>query len=202
MNSSKKKDFENEKKSKENDNKSKENDNKSEEEKENEKEKENEIKKKIQLAIEDAKKYYQIYYANPNPLFINQLRTQTINILLSNYSLNDILVIKKILQKYSYFNDITLSSFEPQKKNKQWNKNNSKDREPITEGEKNRMDKEKRAKEIEKINMINKIIIGIGKNLSLSGDTGEEDKKNYNNLQSLTINYLNFDKKLTDNLFK
>ena len=202
MNSSKKKDFENEKKSKENDNKSKENDNKSEEEKENEKEKENEIKKKIQLAIEDAKKYYQIYYANPNPLFINQLRTQTINILLSNYSLNDILVIKKILQKYSYFNDITLTSFEPQKKNKQWNKNKSKDREPVTEGEKNRMDKEKRAKEIEKINMINKIIIGIGKNLSLSGDTGEEDKKNYNNLQSLTINYLNFDKKLTENLSK
>ena len=52
-----------------------------------------------QLAIEETKKLYQKYYEPPNPLFISQLKTDTINIYLSNFKFNDIVVINKILDK-------------------------------------------------------------------------------------------------------
>ena len=74
-------------------------------------------KNEFLLAIEDTKKYYQIYYSNPNPLFLSQLKTTTLNIFLSNYTLNDIFVINKILRKYTYFKEINLAPFDPLKKN-------------------------------------------------------------------------------------
>ena len=56
-----------------------------------------------QLAIDDTKKLYQKYYENPNPLFLSQLKTQTLNIFLDNYKFNDITVITRILNKYFFF---------------------------------------------------------------------------------------------------
>ena len=70
-----------------------------------------------QLAVEETKKLYQKYYQAPNPLFISQLKTDTINIYLSNYKLNDISVINKILLKYKYTTNLTLSATDPNKSN-------------------------------------------------------------------------------------
>jgi centrosomal protein CEP78 len=145
-------------------------------------------KNEMPLAIEDTKKYYQIYYSNPNPLFISQLKTTTLNIFLTNYTINDISVINKILRKYTYFKEINLAPYDPLKKSQKSTKFKN-EREPITQGEKNKKEKEEKEKEIEHLNIINKITIGIGKHLSLS-----------KNIENLSIFNFNFDQKLALNL--
>lgn len=138
-------------------------------------------KNEMPLAIEDTKKYYQIYYSNPNPLFISQLKTTTLNIFLTNYTLNDISVINKILRKYTYFKEINLAPYDPLKKSQKSTKFKN-EREPITQGEKNKKEKEEKDKEIEHLNIINK-------HLSLS-----------KNIENLSIFNFNFDQKLALNL--
>ena len=145
-------------------------------------------KNEFLLAIEDTKKYYQIYYSNPNPLFLSQLKTTTLNIFLSNYTLNDISVINKILRKYTYFKEINLAPFDPLKKNQKSTRFKN-EREPITQGEKNKKEREEKDKEFEYINIINKIIVGIGKHLSLS-----------ENIVNLNIFNFLFEQKLALNL--
>ena len=139
-------------------------------------------------AIEDTKKYYQVYYSNPNPIFLSQLKTETLNIFLSYYNLNDISVINKILKKYNYFETINLGPYDPKKKKEKTERiRNGKAREPITEGEKYKKDKEKRDKEIEILNIKNKIIVGIGKHLSLSKNIKNVSITNYEFDQNLAL---------------
>ena len=140
--------------------------------------------KEIHLAIEDAIKYYQIYYSNPNSIFLSQLKGNILNIYLSHYNLNDISVIVKILKKYKYFESIILAPSDSKKKSQKTAYTKYK-REPITEGEKNKKEKEEKTKEVGYINIINKIISGIGKHLSFS------DK-----IKSLTINNFTFNQNL------
>ena len=142
-----------------------------------------------QLAIDDTKKLYQKYYENPNPLFLSQLKTQTLNIFLDNYKFNDITVITRILNKYFFFKFITLAPYDPQKKNPKSKRNDN--RIPLTEGEKVKLEKEKRDKEIENMHMINKITLGIGKHLTLT-----------DNLLALSLVNLHIDQKLAQNLSK
>ena len=142
-----------------------------------------------QLAIEDTKKLYQKYYENPNPLLLSQLKTETLNIFLDNYNYNDITVITKILNKYFYFRFLTLAPYDPQKKSPKSKRNNNKS--PLTEGEKVKMEKEKRDQEIENMHMINKITLGIGKHLTLS-----------ENLIALNLVNLKIDEKFAQNLSK
>ena len=142
-----------------------------------------------QLAIEETKKLYQKYYENPNPLFLSQLKTETINVYLSNFKYNDILVINKILNKYFFFKYLSLAPEDPMKKNK---KNRNKNgREPITEGEKVKLAKEKRDQEIENMHKINKITLGIGKHLI-----------NTNNLIVFSIINFDIDQNFAQNLSK
>jgi hypothetical protein len=82
--------------------------------------------KVIKSAIEDARKYYEKYYAVPNSLFISQLQTKKINIILSNYNYNDISVIYGILKKYQYFESISLSPEDPDNKIKNTKKKKKK----------------------------------------------------------------------------
>ena len=146
--------------------------------------------KEMLLAIEDTKKYYQIYYSNPNPLFLSQLKTKILNIFLSHYNLNDISVINKILKKYNYFETINLGPYNPQKNSKKTARiRNGKGRERITEGEKNKKEKEKKDKEIESLNIINRIIDGLGKHLSIS-----------EKIKNLTITNFEFDRNFALNL--
>ena len=141
-----------------------------------------------QLAIEETKKLYQKYYEPPNPLFISQLKTDTINIYLSNFKFNDIVVINKILDKYKYTKHLTLSPIDPMKSKSKKIKNKN-TREPITEGEKVKLDKEAKDKEIEFSHIINKITLGVGKFL-------------YGNEKLESFNLLNFtiEQKLAQNL--
>ena len=146
---------------------------------------------KIKLsAIDDTKKYYQKYYSNPNLYFISQLKTETINIFLSNYKFNDIVVISRILNKYNYFETINLAPNDPRKKGHK-DKYHKNEREPITEGERDIMEKEKRDREIEQMYMLNKITLGIGRHLLFS-------KK----LKNLSINSIEINEKLAKNISK
>ena len=142
-----------------------------------------------QLAIEETKKLYQKYYENPNPLFISQLKTETINLYLSNFKYNDIIVINKILNKYYFFKYLTLAPEDPNRKNK--TNRNKNGREPITEGEKVKLAKEKRDQEIENMHKINKITSGIGKHLITS-----------DNLIVLSIMNFDIDQSFAQNLSK
>ena len=141
-----------------------------------------------QLAIEETKKLYQKYYEAPNQLFISQLKTDTMNIYLSNFKLNDISVINKILGKYKYIKNLTLSPIDPFKTNSTRIRNKN-SREPITEGEKVKLDKEAKDKQIEYCHMINKITLGIGKHLF-------QNEK----LESFSLLNFQIDEKLAHNL--
>ena len=142
---------------------------------------------KNQLAVEETKKLYQKYYEMPNPLFLSQLKTETINIYLSNYKLNDISVINKILSKYDFTKHLTLSPIDPGKTNKKSRVKNS--REPITEGEKVKLDKEQKDKQLEYNHLINKITLGVGKHIGKNP-----------NLLSFSLLNLQMDQKLAQNL--
>ena len=141
-----------------------------------------------QLAVEETKKLYQKYYEMPNPLFISQLKTETINIYLSNYKLNDVSVINKILSKYYFTKHLTLSPIDPGKTNSRKIRGKN-SREPITEGEKVRLDKEQKDKQLEYSHLINKITLGLGKHISSNP-----------NLQSFSLLNLELDQKLSQNL--
>lgn len=142
-----------------------------------------------QLAIEDTKKLYQKYYESPNPLLLSQLKTETINIFLSNFKFNDIIVINRILNKYFFFKYLTLAPYDPMKKNPRLRNRN--EREPITEGEKVKIAKEKRDQEMENLHKINKITLGIGKHLIITQNL-------------IVLNLINFeiDEKFAKNLSK
>ena len=117
-------------------------------------------------AVEEVKKLYQKYYASPNPLLMSQIKTTKLNIFLNNFNFNDICVINKILNKYFYFEYLTLSPYDPNKKNKDNLKKNN--REPLTQGEKTKLEKQKHDEEIQRKHLINKVTSGIGKHISLT----------------------------------
>ena len=96
----------------------------------------------------------------PNPLFISQLKTETLNIYLDNFKLNDISVINKILSKYTFTKNLSLSPGDPAKANSK-TKSSKNSREPITEGEKVKLAKQEKDKKIEYLHIINKITLQI-----------------------------------------
>ena len=142
-----------------------------------------------QLAIEDTKKLYQKYYESPSTILLSQLKTETLNIFLDNFKFNDITVITRLLNKYFFFKYLTLAPYDPMKKSPKSRRNNS--REPITDGEKVKLAKEKRDQEIDNLHKLNKITLGIGKHLILS-----------NNLIALSLVNLDISEKIAQNLSK
>ena len=74
--------------------------------------------KESKSSIEDTKKYYLKYNVAPNNLFISQLKTKDINIILSNYNYNDISVVYGILKKCECVETISLSPEDPYNNNK------------------------------------------------------------------------------------
>ena len=112
-------------------------------------------KKDIKLqAYEYCKKLYQKYYSNPNIVLLNQLKESILTLYLNHLSIKDISIMNEILLKYFYFQQIEISPSDPQKSessNKRYKTN-----------------KEIKERQENLRNMINKIIIGISKHLSLS----------------------------------
>ena len=140
------------------------------------------------LAVEETKKLYQKYYETPNPLFISQLRTETLNVYLSNFKLNDISVINKILAKYNFIKNLTISPIDPAKSGSKTARGKN-SREPITEGEKVKLAKEQKDKQLEYAFLINKLTLGVGKHVA-------KNEK----LESFSLLNLEFDEKLAQNL--
>ena len=143
--------------------------------------------KESELAIEDTGKYYQKYYEAPNSLFTSQLKTTSIKIFLNSYKYNDILVMARIFSKYKYFKSFILAPTDPSKKDSKVVRRNP--REPITEGEKLKITRQNKDAEVERINMLNRITLGLGRHLAIT------DK-----LSELTIDSFNIDRKFAQNV--
>ena len=143
----------------------------------------NNKKKDNILAIEESKKLYTKLFSNPNSLVLNQLKGEELKIYINSFNPKDILVLSIILSKYYYFHSIELGGINPNKGEQDNEKNNKKDK-FIYQNE-----KDKKNKENEKAQSINKILIGIGKNLLSS-------KKIYN----LSLFGFNIDKKISEKI--
>ena len=118
------------------------------------------------LAIEECNKLYQKYYANPSISILNQLKEDFLSLDLSHYNIKDISVLSELLSKYYYFQQIEVAPFNPNKgENLDKNKKNKR---IMSASDKYRSEREKKEKEEKKINMYNKIILGLARHLSLS----------------------------------
>ena len=120
-----------------------------------------------ELATEECKKLYQKYYSYPSSSLLNQLNENIIKIYLENLKLKDITVLTELLSKYFYFQQIEISPSDPNKQESTTTRR--KYREPIlTEEEKSRIEKDKKIKQRDLKNMLNKLIICISKHISIS----------------------------------
>ena len=143
--------------------------------------------KENDMALEDTGKYYQKYYEAPNSLFTSQLKTTSIKIFLNSYKLNDVLVMARIFSKYKYFKSFILAPTDPSKKNSKVVRRNP--REPITEGEKLKISRQNKDAEVERLNMINRITVGLGRHLTITDQLSE-----------LTIDSFDIDRKFAQNV--
>ena len=134
--------------------------------------KKNIVKKDSKISsYELCKMLYQKNYANPNPLLLSQIKEENLNIILSNLTPTDLLIISEIFKKYFYFKQIEISPYNSLRQDFSSNKKYKTNKENI---------KENREKQEKLRDKINKIFIAISKHLALS-----------NNLLSLSI--INFE---------
>ena len=101
------------------------------------------------LALEEYKKHCVKINSNTNSNFSNQIRGESLKLYLDNYTLSDILSISKVINKFFYFKNIEIAQYDPKKdestsisKNNNNTKNNS-NSVVITEGEKEKLQREK-----------------------------------------------------------
>ena len=126
------------------------------------------IKKDIKIPLYDyALKLYKNFFAQPNQFLLNQLKGENLSLILNNLSPTDILILNEIFNKYFIFKQIEILPYTSLKQEITNNKKNKLIKDNIKEN------KEKQVKLKEKID---KLFIGISKNLTLS-----------NNLISLSI---------------
>ena len=126
------------------------------------------IKKDIKIPLYDyALKLYKNFFAQSNQFLLNQLKGESLSLILNNLSPTDILILNEIFNKYFVFKKIELLPYNSLKQEIVNNKKNKSIKDNVREY------KEKQVKLKEKID---KIFIGISKQLSLS-----------NNLISLSI---------------
>ena len=119
------------------------------------------------LAIDECKRLYQKYYAYPSSSLLKQLNNNYLKLFLDRLAFNDISIISQLLTKYFFFQQIEIypsdpDKIEPSPKRKIY-------RPPVlTPEEKSKIEKEKKLKEHSTKNMINKLIISLSKNITLS----------------------------------
>ena len=139
------------------------------------------------LALEEYKKYCVKINSNTNSNFSNQIRGESLKLYLDNYTLSDIISISKVLNKFFYFKNIEIAQHVPKKdestsitkNNNNNNKNNSNS--VITEGEKEKLQREKNVSKNSKYQISSIIFQSISTQLSQS-----------QNLLSLTFYKINF----------
>jgi hypothetical protein len=135
------------------------------------------------LAIEESKKLYLKFFSNPSTTVTNQLKGEDLKIYLNKLNPKDISVLSIILSKYYYFKSIEIASSDPTK-TKNYDPNMKKREKIFYQNE-----KERKSKENEKNQIINKILASIGKNLFSS-------KK----ISNISLYNLTIDKKVSENI--
>ena len=122
-------------------------------------------------AIEEYRKLCLKTYSTPNQTFANILKSDQLNIFLDTYTLQEILVMNKLIGKYFYFKHIVLSPFDPNKGNPNEKKKRGFGIEtPLTPSEREKAEKDKKEQQYAKGQKIYHIVQGIAKNLCLSSN--------------------------------
>ena len=142
----------------------------------------NSKKKESILAIEETKKLYVKFLANPNNIILNQLKGDTLKLYLNAFTPKDIQILSIIISKYFYFNSIQIFAFDPEK-GEDAKKQRKRDK-YIYQSE-----KERKNMENEKLLATNKVLMTVGKNLFSS-----------NKILNLSLFGFNFDKKIAENI--
>ena len=147
-------------------------------------------KNKKTSAIEECKKLYSKYYSYPPNSLLKQFNNKYLKLFFDNSSINDILILSKVLSEFYFLQSIQISPNDPEKPEEIPPKRKYKP-DWISREEKKKKLKEKKIKEEKYKTMFNKLIFSLAKHISKSKE-----------LISLSLNKLEFNEKYCQSLSK
>ena len=140
-------------------------------------------KNKKTSAIEECKKLYSKYYSYPPNSLLKQFNNKYLKLFFDNSSINDIIILSKVLSEFYFLQSIQISPNDPEKPEEIPPKRKYKP-DWISREEKKKKLKEKKIKEEKYKTMFNKLIFSLAKHISKSKE-----------LISLSLNKLEFNEK-------
>jgi len=141
-------------------------------------------------AIEECKKLYSKYYSYPPNSLLKQFNNKYLKLFFDNSSINDIIILSKVLSEFYFLQSIQISPNDPEKPEEIPPKRKYKP-DWISREEKKKKLKEKKIKEEKYKTMFNKLIFSLAKHISKSKE-----------LISLSLNKLEFNEKYCQSLSK
>ena len=147
-------------------------------------------KNKNTSAIEECKKLYSKYYSYPPNSLLKQFNNKYLKLFFDNSSINDIIILSKVLSEFYFLQSIQISPNDPEKPEEIPPKRKYKP-DWISREEKKKKLKEKKIKEEKYKTMFNKLIFSLAKHISKSKE-----------LISLSLNKLEFNEKYCQSLSK
>ena len=147
-------------------------------------------KHKKTSAIEECKKLYSKYYSYPPNSLLKQFNNKYLKLFFDNSSINDIIILSKVLSEFYFLQSIQISPNDPEKPEEIPPKRKYKP-DWISREEKKKKLKEKKIKEEKYKTMFNKLIFSLAKHISKSKE-----------LISLSLNKLEFNEKYCQSLSK
>ena len=147
-------------------------------------------KNKKTSAIEECKKLYSKYYSYPPNSLLKQFNNKYLKLFFDNSSINDIIILSKVLSEFYFLQSIQISPNDPEKPEEIPPKRKYKP-DWISREEKKKKLKEKKIKEEKYKTMFNKLIFSLAKHISKSKE-----------LISLSLYKLEFNEKYCQSLSK
>ena len=147
-------------------------------------------KNKKTSAIEECKKLYSKYYLYPPNSLLKQFNNKYLKLFFDNSSINDIIILSKVLSEFYFLQSIQISPNDPEKPEEIPPKRKYKP-DWISREEKKKKLKDKKIKEEKYKTMFNKLIFSLAKHISKSKE-----------LISLSLNKLEFNEKYCQSLSK
>ena len=147
-------------------------------------------KNKKTSAIEECKKLYSKYYSYPPNSLLKQFNNKYLKLFFDNSSINDIIILSKVLSEFYFLQSIQISPNDPEKPEEIPPKRKYKP-DWISREEKKKKLKKKKIKEEKYKTMFNKLIFSLAKHISKSKE-----------LISLSLNKLEFNEKYCQSLSK
>ena len=141
-------------------------------------------------AIEECKKLYSKYYSYPPNSLLKQFNNKYLKLFFDNSSINDIIILSKVLSEFYFLQSIQISPNDLEKPEEIPPKRKYKP-DWISREEKKKKLKEKKIKEEKYKTMFNKLIFSLAKHISKSKE-----------LISLSLNKLEFNEKYCQSLSK